>query len=459
MWNSDNVYVKRFWAPDFPFAPSRWPFFYGWCILVAGTIGGVATVPGQTGGVSVFTDILMVQLGLTRLQVSAAYMVGTLLSGLLLTWGGRLVDRFGSRKAGFFSALGLGCSVALLSQCDRLTDAIRGLINFTDSWGTAFFIISICFLLIRFFGQGMLMISCRAMIGKWFDRRRGLVISISGIASSLAFSFGPKTLNIGIQGIGWRETWIVMATILLTAMILIAWVFFRDNPEECGLFMDGSPPGRDDTVPKHPDRILVKEFDLREAMRTYAFWIFALTMTWSGLFGTGYVFHIVSVGEELGLLPGAILDLLIPAAAVSIVTNLVVGWLSDHVRIKYILILKGLASSVWPFGMLLMPSFIGETLMVAGMGISMGCLGVLSGVVWPRFYGRRHLGAISGTAFKWGVIGSALGPLCFAMIRALTDNYRIMSILAVGVSLVLMAGAFYADNPQRKLAGAQSRSS
>ena len=50
--------------------------------------------------------------------------------------------------------------------------------------------------------------------------------------------------------------------------------------------------------------------------------------------------------------------------------------------------------------------------------------------------------------------GSLVGPLCFAVVRALTDDYRIMSILAVGVSLVLMAGAFYADNPQRKLTGA-----
>lgn len=48
----------RLLRPDVPFAPRRAPFFYGWVVVVASTIGVVMSIPGQTMGVSVFTDPL-----------------------------------------------------------------------------------------------------------------------------------------------------------------------------------------------------------------------------------------------------------------------------------------------------------------------------------------------------------------------------------------------------------------
>ena len=69
--------ASPFWSPDFPFKPRSSPIFYGWFIVVAATIGMVFTIPGQTMGFSVFTDILIEELGLSRLQLSTAYLVGT----------------------------------------------------------------------------------------------------------------------------------------------------------------------------------------------------------------------------------------------------------------------------------------------------------------------------------------------------------------------------------------------
>ena len=46
----------RVFEPDFPFAPSRLPFFYGWLVLVVATLAILVSIPGQTMGVSVFTE-------------------------------------------------------------------------------------------------------------------------------------------------------------------------------------------------------------------------------------------------------------------------------------------------------------------------------------------------------------------------------------------------------------------
>ena len=46
--------------------PQEFPFFYGYVVLFIGSIGILASIPGQTIGVSVFTDPVKDALGLSR---------------------------------------------------------------------------------------------------------------------------------------------------------------------------------------------------------------------------------------------------------------------------------------------------------------------------------------------------------------------------------------------------------
>jgi MFS transporter, OFA family, oxalate/formate antiporter len=68
---------------NIPFSPAKWPFFYGWVIVFAGIVGIIMSIPGQTIGVSVFTDHLINALDISRVNLSMAYMTGTIMSGLL----------------------------------------------------------------------------------------------------------------------------------------------------------------------------------------------------------------------------------------------------------------------------------------------------------------------------------------------------------------------------------------
>ena len=47
------------WSPHFPFSPARKPLFYGWVMVAAGPLGIEFSIPGQTMGFSVFSDILI----------------------------------------------------------------------------------------------------------------------------------------------------------------------------------------------------------------------------------------------------------------------------------------------------------------------------------------------------------------------------------------------------------------
>ena len=73
------------------------PFYYGWVIWLLSTAGILVSIPGQTMGMAVFTDHFIDALGLSRTELSLAYLVGTVGSSLFLTRAGRWYDWLGGR--------------------------------------------------------------------------------------------------------------------------------------------------------------------------------------------------------------------------------------------------------------------------------------------------------------------------------------------------------------------------
>ncbi len=62
---------------------------HGWVILIAGAVEVLASIPGQTMGVSVFTNHLVPHYEyISRVGLSSAYMVGTLGSSLIISYAG-----------------------------------------------------------------------------------------------------------------------------------------------------------------------------------------------------------------------------------------------------------------------------------------------------------------------------------------------------------------------------------
>ena len=78
------------------------------------------SVPGQTMGMAVFTDPFIDAFGLTRTELSLAYLFGTVSSSFFLTTAGRWFDRFGGRLMVTASSIALGAMVVFISVTDQL---------------------------------------------------------------------------------------------------------------------------------------------------------------------------------------------------------------------------------------------------------------------------------------------------------------------------------------------------
>lgn len=70
--------------------------FYGWRVVGMASIVAAVTAPEQTAGVSVFTDHLIRDLGVSRTLISTSYLIGTLGGALALPLVGRALDRMAS---------------------------------------------------------------------------------------------------------------------------------------------------------------------------------------------------------------------------------------------------------------------------------------------------------------------------------------------------------------------------
>ncbi|HBM52375.1 MAG TPA: MFS transporter, partial [Deltaproteobacteria bacterium] len=74
----------------------------------------------------------------------------------------------------------------------------------------SFIILSLIFLLLRQFGQGLMTMVSRFALSKWFDRRRGLVTGINGIFVSFGFSSAPLFLNTLIVEQGYLGSMVIL---------------------------------------------------------------------------------------------------------------------------------------------------------------------------------------------------------------------------------------------------------
>ena len=66
-------------------------------------------------------------------------------------------------------------------------------------------------------------------------------------------------------------------------------------------------------------------------------------------------------------------------------------------------------------------------------GVRNGLQLIISNVIWAKYYGRLHLGSITGITSTAMVASSALGPMPFGFARDLMGSY---TVILVGMALI-----------------------
>lgn len=404
----------------------RLPFFYGWVILGVGLGGMIMTSPGQTYAVSIFLEPIIRELDISRSLVSSLYTGATLLGSLALPLVGRLIDRRGPRFVMTGVALAFGLACVFMGFVENAV------------------MLAIGFVMIRMLGQGSLMLTSQNLINRWWIGRRGLVMGIAGMSMSLVGVGGfPNLIHVLIGAFDWHTAYFALGGLVLAIMVPLSGVFARNRPEDHGLQPDGRSSTDSAESHRAPEaeggaRVREVNWTLDEAIRTPTFWLVALGVASKAMLSTGLFFHMVSIFADNGLSPEAAAAVFLPIAITTAVVNLSSGALADYIPPRFLLAtaLAGqtasllLATHLTSFGVALVYGAI--------LGLTDGLTRTVNSVIWASYFGRLHLGSITGVTTTVVIFGSALGPMPFGIARDLMGNYE--TVLAISAVIPLGLG-------------------
>ncbi|PSL01515.1 MFS transporter [Haloactinopolyspora alba] len=406
-------------------SPLRPGGFYGWHIVVGSTVALAATGPGQTAGVSVFIDPLIVDLGVSRSAISTAYLIGTLCGAFTLPWIGRALDRYGVRRTMATIGLVFGAVLMLLATASGIVGLTAGFVG------------------IRMAGQGALGLTATTATALWFSRRRGTATGIVTAFGAIGISMTPLLMEGFVAEHGWRTAWLVEGLAIWAIVIPLALLGMRDRPADLGQLPDGAQAPEPGETHEHVEWGVT----VREAVRTPFFWVVAGGVAACGLLSTAINFHQISLLSERGLTTAEAAGNFLWQTIAALLATLATGALSDRVKPRWLIA----ASMVALAGSLVLGSRVEPGLSAIAFGALLGSAGgamrALEAATFPRYYGTTHLGSIRGMVTAVSVGSTAFGPLLFSAAHELTDAYTTILVATAPIPLVIAFTAFVVRPP------------
>ena len=371
-------------------------------MLLLAAAAMVGTLPGRTQGLGLVTEPLIADLGIGRVEYAQINLWGTLIGSLFAIGIGRFIDRLGDRLVLTAVAAALGIVVCVMST-------VHG-----------FWALAMAITLTRGLGQSALSVISLAMVGRWFTRGVDLAMAIYSIVMSIGFMIAFPVVGSIVQSQGWRTAWFSIGVALIAVLAPMGWFLARSTGNRKGASSDAPAdvPALDGLTWQH-------------ALATPAFWVFSIGAALYGLVASGIGLFNESILAERGFGAGVYYQTLIVTAMTALAGNFGGGWLAARMSLTNLL---ALSLFILALGLAALPHItaIGQVMAWAtAMGLGGGLVMVLFFSVWPRVYGRAHLGRIQGAAQAMTVVASAVGPLMLAWCVEWTGSYAAMfNILA-----------------------------
>ncbi len=421
--------------PDKPTSKSSWinsiPFNYGWVIVVVAWLGMFMSGPGQTFVVAIFIDPIIEDTGWSRTTVSAVYSAGSICAFLGAVVAGRAFDKFGARVVLTAVAALFGLATVLMGQ---VTHPVHLFLGF---WG------------IRSLGQTALSMVSTSTVNIWFVRFRGKATAITSLAAPVSQIALPPLIYLLIVNNGWRSTWFMLGIAIWVVLLPPAILLVRRSPESVGLKPD---IGRKDVLSLSDSQSSEKEdsWTAKQALKTKAFWLIIFAGTAGSLIGTAMTFHHMSIMNSRGIADTQATLMLSLTAAVGVFSTMLTGHLLDKLPNRFNLVagqLALMASMAWTF---MIQELWHAVIYGIFTGMAQGLIYTTMIVIFPNYFGRKHLGTIMGVATIGMVVSSGLGPLPFGALYEISNNYELAIISFLPLPAVCALAALLAPPPKHK---------
>ncbi|HEY7467481.1 MAG TPA: MFS transporter [Dehalococcoidia bacterium] len=377
--------------------------FYGYWMVAAAF--GVQLISAcllmQSGGA--YVAVLHEDQGWSKGELSIAFALIQLVSGLVGPFQGVVMDRVGPKRVMQLGFVLFGAGFMLLSQVQSLA-----------SYYAVFVLLALGFAFSGFFPITVALVN-------WFERNRARVLS----TMSLGFAVGGLLVPLvaySLEEFGWRETAFASGVLLIVLGVPLSSVM-RRRPEDYGEVPDGGREPRRSEPPKF-EAPLERDFTAREAIRTPAFWLISLGHG-SALLVVGAVsLHLIShLKEDLDYSVGSASLIVTLMTSMQIAGMVIGGAIGDRFDKRVICAVCMLMHMA---GMLLLAYANALPVVVAFAvlhGLAWGIRGPLMQAIRADYFGRSSFGVIMGISTTIIMVGQIAGPLFAGFMADATGSY------------------------------------
>jgi len=366
--------------------------YAGWKIVLAGFFGVMvsfaAVVPYTFG---LFLKPLATAFGWHREAISAGFSIAALTVAAASPGLGFLLDRFGPRR------IILPCIVVFSFAYTSLAMLTPRLIHFY-----------LAFFLIGLVGNGTAYLGYSRAISTWFDRRRGLALSIMLAGGACGAMFLPVIAQASITHYGWRNAYMLLGVLaLVLGFPLTAW-FVRER-----------------VIAQQSAQASVEVGNsVREALSGRVFWVIAATVCLYAISVNGAIAHLSALLTDRGVSAQGASYSIAVVGATGLIGRVLTGVFLDRFfgpRVSQIMLLTTVVGIV----LLSVAHSLTVGLIAASLiGFSMGSEGDITPYLLSRYFGLKRLSTLYALTWTAYAVGGATGPLVVGRIFDSLGSYR-----------------------------------
>jgi MFS family permease len=353
---------------------------------------------------ALFMEPMNAELGWSKPELTAAYSLGLVASGIVAVPLGRLIDRGYGRMVMTGGSLAAALFLALWSRVESYPAFVLLWAGLGATMSAVLYDPGFAVLIRRLGPRSRRGITAMTLVG--------------GLASTV---FLPLT-HLLIEWFGWRHALLGLAAInLCVCAIVHGLVIPPQAPRPLG------EPRR--VEPSGAGRVL----------RKAAFWSFVATVLLQGVLSTGFAIHLIPLLVERGFtLPAAVAAFAVIGPA-QVAARLLVAVGERTLGLRAV----GLLSvALWVLAFALLP-FVpaGSWLVIvfgALYGASNGLMTILRALLPPELFGREDYGTIQGFIAAPSTFARAAAPFAFGALWAFAGGYGPLLAIAFGMSVATL---------------------
>ncbi len=399
--------------------------FYGWIVVLGCILITMTMVPPIMALSNKYLIYVTEDLGISR---SAFTLANTILQGL-----GIFISPIVSKN---------------LAKGDMKRIQTISIIGFAACYASYSFATSpihlyISSIFVGIFYLNATLIPVSMMVTNWFVKQRGLAMSLSMAGIGVGGTIFSPILTFLLETYGWRNTYRIMAVIILVIALPTAMFILKKKPEDMGL----SALGADETAAGGKSAAAkpnILKISVSESKGKLFFWLVLIGMLANGIINSGALGQFPPAMQEAhgAEMQAAIISMY---SLIGIGGKIVLGWINDKFGVA--------ASSIFgctTFGLAFVfmllsannPAMLYAMAVVFGLGNAIGT--VSPPLVTAEVFGQDKYSEAYGIANSFSQIGLSAGSLLVAAMYDMNGSYTtawvVLLILTI-ITLVCWVGS------------------